>query len=76
MMAAVSAETETPLTNGCNGSNICFNAKLPAALLNNQKDFDRHQKYPITVLQQEIEFLPPEINPLKREVRKLTTRIR
>uniref|UniRef100_A0A1B0FIP6 HP domain-containing protein n=1 Tax=Glossina morsitans morsitans TaxID=37546 RepID=A0A1B0FIP6_GLOMM len=62
------ADTETPLTNGCNGSNICFNAKLPPALLNNQKDFDRHQKYPITVLQQEIEFLPPEINPLKREV--------
>uniref|UniRef100_A0A1A9WZZ4 HP domain-containing protein n=1 Tax=Glossina brevipalpis TaxID=37001 RepID=A0A1A9WZZ4_9MUSC len=67
IMATVSCDVETPLTNGCNGSNISFN-KLPPALLNNQKDFDRHQKYPITVLQQEIEFLPPEINPLKREV--------
>lgn len=48
-------------TNGENG-------KLPPSILNNQKDFDRHQKYPISILQQEIDFLPEEINPLKREV--------
>ena len=39
--------------------------------MNNQKDFDLHQKYPITVLQQEIDLLPAEINPLKREVRNV-----
>jgi len=40
-----------------------------ALLLNNrQKDFDNHKKYPLTVLIQEMDMLPPEINPLKREV--------
>ncbi|XP_013099342.2 villin-like protein quail isoform X1 [Stomoxys calcitrans] len=57
------------LTNGngvapLNGEN----GKLPPSILNNQKDFDRHQKYPIAILQQEIDLLPEEINPLKREV--------
>ncbi|XP_037823752.1 villin-like protein quail isoform X1 [Lucilia sericata] len=56
-------------TNG-NGihSNGDANGKVHPALLNNQKDFDCHQKYPISVLQQEIDLLPAEINPLKREV--------
>lgn len=40
-----------------------------ALLLNNrQKDFDGHKKYPLMVLVQEMDMLPPEINPLKREV--------
>jgi len=53
-------------SNGCNGTNGSGN--LPYSLLNNQRDFDSHIKYPIHVLQQEIDVLPPEINPLKREV--------
>ncbi|XP_020812284.1 villin-like protein quail isoform X1 [Drosophila serrata] len=40
-----------------------------ALLLNNrQKDFDGHKKYPLMVLTQEMDMLPSEINPLKREV--------
>ncbi|EDW04121.1 GH10154 [Drosophila grimshawi] len=40
-----------------------------ALLLNNsQKDFDGHKKYPLPVLVQEMDMLPPEINPLRREV--------
>ncbi|XP_030243943.1 villin-like protein quail isoform X2 [Drosophila navojoa] len=37
-------------------------------LNNNQKDFDGHKKYPLPVLVQEMDMLPPEINPLRREV--------
>ncbi|XP_034100246.1 villin-like protein quail isoform X1 [Drosophila albomicans] len=37
-------------------------------LNNNQKDFDGHKKYPLSVLVQEMDMLPPEINPLRREV--------
>uniref|UniRef100_W8C0S3 Villin-like protein quail n=1 Tax=Ceratitis capitata TaxID=7213 RepID=W8C0S3_CERCA len=50
------------LTNGMNGNGI-----IPV-LKNHQKDFDLHHKYPIATLQQEIDLLPPEVNPLKREV--------
>ncbi|XP_023032217.1 villin-like protein quail isoform X2 [Drosophila willistoni] len=41
-----------------------------AALMRNnqQKDFDGHKKYPVTVLTQETDMLPTEVNPLKREV--------
>lgn len=35
---------------------------------NDQKDFDGHKKYPLPVLVQEMDVLPPEINPLRREV--------
>ncbi|XP_064546786.1 villin-like protein quail isoform X1 [Drosophila montana] len=44
--------------------------KEGSALLlnNNQKDFDGHKKYPLAVLVQEMDMLPPEINPLRREV--------
>lgn len=44
--------------------------KEGSALLlnNNQKDFDGHKKYPLPVLVQEMDMLPPEINPLRREV--------
>uniref|UniRef100_A0A6P4FDP0 Villin-like protein quail isoform X1 n=1 Tax=Drosophila rhopaloa TaxID=1041015 RepID=A0A6P4FDP0_DRORH len=40
----------------------------PLLLNNRQKGFDGHKKYPLTVLIQEMDMLPPEINPLKREV--------
>ncbi|XP_017834860.1 villin-like protein quail [Drosophila busckii] len=43
--------------------------KVSALLLNNnQRDFDEHKKYPLGVLVQEMDMLPPEINPLRREV--------
>ncbi|XP_067623216.1 villin-like protein quail [Eurosta solidaginis] len=51
------------IINGLNGNGL-----VPPVLKNNQKDFDRHHKYPIVILQQEIDLLPPEVNPLKREV--------
>ncbi|XP_054742717.1 villin-like protein quail isoform X1 [Anastrepha obliqua] len=51
------------ITNGVNGNGI-----IPSVLKNHQKDFDLHHKYPIVILQQEIDLLPPEVNPLKREV--------
>ncbi|XP_030382996.1 villin-like protein quail [Scaptodrosophila lebanonensis] len=43
--------------------------KSSALMLNNsQKDFDGHKKYPLSVLVQEIDVLPPEVNPLMREL--------
>lgn len=61
--------SEATNSNGNISQNGEVNGKINPALMNNQKDFDLHQKYPITVLQQEIDLLPVEINPLKREVR-------
>ncbi|XP_005179741.1 villin-like protein quail isoform X2 [Musca domestica] len=63
---------QSVITNGT-GNGVALpvngvNGKLPPSILNNQKDFDRHQKYPIVMLQQEIDLLPEEVNPLKREV--------
>ncbi|KAH8298354.1 hypothetical protein KR018_008086, partial [Drosophila ironensis] len=44
------------------------NVDSPLLLNNQQKDFDNHKKYPIQVLVQEMDMLPTEINPLKREI--------
>ncbi|XP_070133242.1 villin-like protein quail isoform X1 [Drosophila bipectinata] len=44
------------------------NGGSPLLLNNKQTDFDGHKKYPLAVLIQEMDMLPPEINPLKREV--------
>ncbi|XP_011201765.2 villin-like protein quail isoform X1 [Bactrocera dorsalis] len=55
--------TNDTITNGINGNGI-----IPSVLKNHLKDFDLHHKYPIVTLQQETDLLPPEVNPLKREV--------
>jgi len=55
------------------GSIVPSNALKEGSALhlnNNQKDFDGHKKYPLSVLVQEMDMLPPEINPLRREVSK------
>jgi len=58
-------------------SNCCFASEGSALILNNrQKDFDGHKKYPLTVLIQEMDMLPPDINPLKREVGSTKHRMR
>ncbi|BFF95298.1 villin-like protein quail [Drosophila madeirensis] len=50
-------------------SNIAaVNGASPLILNGRQKDFDGHKKYPLPVLTQEMDMLPAEINPLKREV--------
>ncbi|XP_026844669.1 villin-like protein quail isoform X1 [Drosophila persimilis] len=50
-------------------SNIsAVNGTTPLILDDRQKDFDGHKKYPLPVLTQEMDMLPSEINPLKREV--------
>ncbi|KAH8412783.1 hypothetical protein KR009_005719, partial [Drosophila setifemur] len=45
-----------------------INSGSPLLLNNKQTGFDGHKKYPLAVLTQEMDMLPPEINPLKREV--------
>ncbi|XP_017474313.1 PREDICTED: villin-like protein quail [Rhagoletis zephyria] len=57
------SNTNGTITNGINSNGI-----IPSVMKNHQKDFDLHHKYPIMILQQELDLLPPEVNPLKREV--------
>lgn len=39
--------------------------------VNGESDFDKHQKFPLTVLQQEADALPAGVNPTRKEVDNL-----